>query len=195
MKLRKLAFLSTIFAILLPTLVVATVVITYTYPVTYGTASQPIYLALGPNYKDANTLGLVSISGSGWTSSTTSVDTYVPSGDTITLNAATGSSNTYLLNVLEIVNDSSVASPTYVWINTSSMPSGVHIYYNEGTPITMTSGVGSSSGVTFNSGTYLYTLGTALQITKGITTIYLAFVLPGTLSSSSGNIYITYQIE
>ena len=189
MKIKKLAFLSTIFAILLPTLVVATVVISYTYQISTNQAPQKIYLATGPNYADANTMYLVGI-GNGWTGS--SPGTYIPSGDKIFLNTTTGSANTYLLNVLEIINSTGVKAPTTLWIN-GTLPSGVTIYYNEGTLISMTFGPGSSSGVTFNSGTNSYTLGSPLLISKGVYTVYLAFVVPGS-SSGTGTLYINYQV-
>jgi hypothetical protein len=64
MKIRKIAYLSTLFAFLLPTLVVATVVISYTYTISINQTAQKIYLATGPNYATANTMSLVGI-GSG----------------------------------------------------------------------------------------------------------------------------------
>jgi len=192
MKIRKLAFLSTLFAILLPMLVVATVVISYTYPISTNPSTQKIYLAIGPNYADAKTMNLVGI-GSGWTGGT-SEGTYIPSGYKIFLNTTTGSVNTYLLNVLEIINSTGVNAPTTLWIN-GTLPSGVIIYYNEGTPISMTTGPGpGSSAPVFNTGTASYTPGNPLLISKGVTTVYLAFVVPGSLSATSTTLYINYQV-
>ena len=190
MKIRKIAYLSTLFAFLLPTLVVATVVISYTYTISINQTAQKIYLATGPNYATANTMSLVGI-GSGQTGGT-SAGTYIPSGYKIYLNTTTGCANTYLLNVLEIINSTGVSAPTTLWIN-GSLPSGVTIYYNEGTPISMTSGPGSSTP-TFNTGTYSYTPGNPLLISKGVTTVYLAFVVPGSLSATSTTLYINYQV-
>ncbi|MEM2269133.1 MAG: hypothetical protein QXM30_06030, partial [Thermoplasmata archaeon] len=58
MKIRRLAYLSTIFAILLPTLVVGMVVLSYTYPTSTSGKAPEVYLAQGPNYAAANSLGL-----------------------------------------------------------------------------------------------------------------------------------------
>ncbi|MEM2705894.1 MAG: hypothetical protein QW643_05670, partial [Thermoplasmata archaeon] len=58
MKIRRLAYLSTIFAILLPTLVVGMVVLSYTYPTSTSGKAPEVYLAQGPNYNAAYSMGL-----------------------------------------------------------------------------------------------------------------------------------------
>lgn len=115
MKIKKLAFLSTIFAILLPTLVVATVVISYTYPISVSNTTPEIYLAEGPNYAVASEMGLMKV--------TNSTQNGIMS-QTITLSNVTGSYSVQLLNVLSIYNKTgwdTVHAPVYVYINVSGL--------------------------------------------------------------------------
>ncbi|MGC8619431.1 MAG: hypothetical protein ACP5LA_02820 [Thermoplasmata archaeon] len=187
MKIKKLAFLSAIFAILLPTLVVATVVISYTYPISVSTNNVNVYLATGENYATANELGFMSINS---VPSTSPVGTEIPNGETITINGASGSpGNTTLLNVLEIYNATS-GSYTWnggtlnLWIN-GTLPNGVTLYYST-SPITF----GTPSGTSWISGTQ-YTLGSKLTLPPS-TTLYLAFQINGGVTGS-GHLYIQYS--
>ncbi len=189
MKIKKLAFLSTIFAILLPTLVVATVVISYTYPISVSTSNVNVYLATGENYATANEFGFMSIS----SISSSTTGTEIPNGATITINGASGSpGNTTLLNVLEIINNTGTSytwngGTLNLWIN-GTLPSGVTLYYST-SPITF----GTPSGTSWISGTPV-NLNSNIPITipKGTTTIYLAFQINGGVTGK-GVLYIQYS--
>ncbi len=114
-KIKKLAFLSTIFAVLLPMLVVATVVISYTYPISVSNTTPEIYLAEGPNYAEAHDMNLMTV--------TNSTSNGIMS-QTIALNNVTGSYNVQLLNVLSIFNKTGwdgAKAPVYVYINVSEL--------------------------------------------------------------------------
>ena len=180
MKIRKLAFLSTLFAILLPMLVVATVVISYTYPISVSSTTPEIYLAKGPNYAVANDMGLITVSNS--------TSNGIMS-QTITLNNVTGSYNVSLLNVLSIFNktgwDTSKA-PVYVYINVSGL-SHVAVGYSTSEVNWFTSATnitGTSSG--------------PIHITaNGQQVLYLSFLLwtnGASPVSFSGTVTIQYYV-
>jgi len=193
MKIRKIAYLSTLFAFLLPALVVATVVISYTYPINVSSTTPEIYLAEGPNYPTASSLGLISIP----SGSTTAVgsNSYIISGTTITIKAVNGAGNTYLLNVLEIINNTGLKVPTYIWINitTTTIPSGSSLYYSQGNEI-------SFSGSTLTNGTATSPTQISLSSTSNNqihlwqTSVYIAIVL-GSTASGSATVTIQYNIQ
>ncbi|MEM1756236.1 MAG: hypothetical protein QW295_05580, partial [Thermoplasmata archaeon] len=118
MKIRRLAYLSTIFAILLPTLVVGMVVLSYTYPTSTSGKAPEVYLAQGPNYNAANSLGLFYAK---------QVSNNISSGTTIYFNYTYGAYNEALLNVLEIVNGVTGRTVTITFDNVT-LPSGVTMY-------------------------------------------------------------------
>ncbi len=123
-RLKRMTSLAILLALVVPALVTATVVISDVYPISGSAQSPSIYLAEGPNYGVASNLGLISA-----TAQAIGSNYYIPAG-TITINSVTGSSNVYLLNVLEIYNSSGWDSGKYavnLWIN-GSLPTGVSMY-------------------------------------------------------------------
>jgi hypothetical protein len=73
----------------------AGVFVVYIYPSTTSPATATIELEEGPNYANAAALGLVS-GGAG-------AGTEIVTGTTIGINGVSGSADTYLLNVFEVV--------------------------------------------------------------------------------------------
>ncbi|MEM3335967.1 MAG: hypothetical protein QXY47_08050, partial [Thermoplasmata archaeon] len=114
-----MAYLSTIFAILLPTLVVGMVVLSYTYPTSTSGKAPEVYLAQGPNYAAANSLGLFYAK---------QVNNNIPSGTTIYFNYTYGAYNESLLNVLEIVNNTPHGRTVTIYFDSVSLPNGVTMY-------------------------------------------------------------------
>ncbi len=176
-KIKKLAFLSTIFAILLPTLVVATVIISYTYPITGTSVSPKIYLAEGPNYNTAIEMDLISL--------TNSTSNGIMS-QTIKLSNITGSYNVQLLNVLYIYNTSgwdTYHAPVWVYINVSSQS---HVAV----------GVSQSEVFWFSSATN-DTSTESYQLTSAHPTVYISFLLWSNGASSvtySATVTISYYV-
>ena len=182
MKIRKLAFLSILFAILLPTLVVATVVISYTYPITSNPQTATIYLTTGPNYNAASAMGLI----------TSGLSGVIPSGTTIAINTVSDSYETALVNVLEVSNSSSVKYPVYVTLYAPSI-TGLTMYVSTSllTVTNTTSGI-SISGTAVSAGG-----STTFHLTSG-QTLYIGFLITGTpsVSISSGVSFVmNYQIN
>ncbi len=180
MKTKRIYALVFALLMLLPVLVSATVVISNTYP-TSTSAKQPyIYLAQGPNYKAANAMGLF------YASQTTSSPNNISSGTTIYINYTAGAGATYLLNVLEIVNNTPSGYPVTVTFTTLSLPSGVSMYY-----VTVTST--STTGATINSLGTQVVKGTPISLPSGTTDVYLSFEL-SSQTSGSGSIGIEYTV-
>ena len=187
MKIRKLAFLSTLFAILLPTLVVATVVLSYTYPTSTSKVAPQIYLTQGPEYTTANDMGLISTT----FSSTTPIN--ISSGTTITINFPAGAAQEALLNVLEIENATSEKTNTEVSVYIeASLPSGISMYASTSQ---LTYGVSTSTGVITVSGTPISSSSYTEVVAAGTSwgTIYLGF-LNSKGATGTGTIYIYYTV-
>jgi len=186
MKIRKIAYLSTLFAFLLPTLVVATVVLSYTYPITSTPQNAEIYLTTGPNYAAASAMSLITVA------SIDSVYTpgYIHSGTGITINTVSGSSQTALVNVLEIYNGTgtSFKYPVYVTLYAPSI-SGLTMYAST-FPLTVTN---STSGILI-TGTVVSTGGTTFHLTASGAALYIGFLMTGS-ASGSANFVINYQIN
>jgi hypothetical protein len=179
MKIRKIAYLSTLFAFLLPALVVATVVISYTYPITSTPQTATIYLTTGPNYNAASAMGLITPGLSG----------IITSGTSIAINTVSGSYETALVNVLEVYNGtSSVKYPVYVTLYAPSI-SGLTMYAST-SPLNVTN---STSGISI-SGTPVSTSGTTFQLTASGAALYIGFLMTGS-ASGSANFVINYQIN
>jgi len=162
---------------LLPILVTATVVIGYTYPTSTSATTPYIYLAQGPNYAAANALGLF------YAKQTTTTPANITSGTTIYINYTAGAQTTYLLNVLEIVNNTPAGYPVTVTFTTVSLPAGVTMYYTTSTTGATLSSLGTSvssnQSITLPSGTYY---------------VYLSFVLSSPVTSGTGTIVIQYTV-
>ncbi|MEM4058280.1 MAG: hypothetical protein QXZ12_06090 [Thermoplasmata archaeon] len=182
-KYRKFAAISIILAFLLPALVTATVVISYTYPTSTQSVAPDIYLTAGPNYGAANAMNLIYANGA-------STESAISSGSTIYINTTSGSYQTALVNVLSIYNDSISTAPVYVTLYAPSSTSGITMYASTST-LTVTN---STAGISI-SGTQVLTGGTTfhLTISKG-TALYIGFLLTGT-ASGSYEIVVNYQIS
>ncbi|MGC8691945.1 MAG: hypothetical protein ACP5RZ_02885 [Thermoplasmata archaeon] len=185
MQIKKLAFLSTLLGILVPILVVATVVITYEYPLAFGSTTPDIYLAQGPNYAEASEMGLISL--------TNSTSNGIMQ-QTITIKNVTGSDSVYLLNVLEIWNktgwDTSKGA-VYVLINVSGLTNVAVIASTS--PINWPT---SGTNITQNNPFYYH----IPKTTTSGPVLYISLDLwSGSNSAStvtySGTIYITYYVE
>jgi len=126
-KIKRLTALSVLIAILAPTLVTATVILTYQYNVNSSYATPYLFLSTGENYNTANTLGLIYAKTQTFTSGSSSF-TYIPSG-TVDVNVSDGAYSEYLLNVLAVYNISSgLKGPVNAYINATSIPAGVTVY-------------------------------------------------------------------
>ncbi len=171
-KYRKFAAISIVLAFLLPALVTATVVISYTYPTSTTSTTPSIYLAQGPNYAVASGLGLFS--------ATNTTSNGIVSGTTISINTVSGSYNTSLFNVLEIYNKTGQNVPTTITFSTVSLPNGVTMYY-------------STSKATYLSPGTPVTSGTTITLSGAGVDLYLSFVLTGS-ASGSGTITFYYTV-
>jgi len=186
MKIRKIAYLSTLFAFLLPTLVVATVVLSYTYPTsTTGTAPE-VYLAQGPNYLAANAMGLFYANQVGNPANSANIS----SGTTIYFNYTYGANNEALLNVLEIVNNVPSGRTVTITFDTVSLPTGVTMWISTSTTqlsYTVTSGV-----IHITGGTQV-TAGYSTTLSSG--TYYIGFLFSNTAKAGTGIIAFSYTIS
>ena len=160
----------------------AGVVVYYSYTVASTPASPVFYLQDGPNYASANAMGL-------FTATMTGSPSNVVAGTTIDVNTVAGSSDTYLLNVLDVYNSSSITAHAYLWIN-GTLPTGVSMYYST-TPIHLT---GSPTPPTV-SGT-LWVTGAQIPLsTAGPAVVeeYFAFALTGA-AMGPGTLSFQYQV-
>ncbi|MEM4100985.1 MAG: hypothetical protein QXI08_06010 [Thermoplasmata archaeon] len=183
MKIRRLAYLSTIFAILLPTLVVGMVVLSYTYPTSTSGKAPEVYLAQGPNYNAANSMGLFYAKMSGNPAN-------ISSGTTIYFNYTYGAYNEALLNVLEIVNGVTGRTVTITFDNVT-LPSGVTMYIS--TSATELGYSVSSTGVISITGGESVSTGTSITLSG--TPYYIGFLFSNTVISGTGTIAFHYIIS
>ncbi len=175
MNIKKITGLVLATIMLLPILVTATVVISYTYPTNTSAKTPYIYLAQGPNYAAANALGLF------YAKQTTTAPANITSGTTIYINYTAGAGTTYLLNVLEIVNNTPAGYPVTVTFTTVSLPTGVTMYY-------------STSEASLSSLGNSVSSGTSISLPSGTSVVYLSFVLTSPVTSGSGTIVIQYTV-
>jgi hypothetical protein len=172
-------------------LVVATVVISYTYPTSTSNVSPQIYLTTGPEYTTANDMGLISTTLSSGTPSN------IISGTTITINFPAGAAQEALLNVLEIVNATNGKTNTEVSVYIeASLPSGITMYAST-SELTYTVST-SSITVTGPSGTSLQPISSSyytpvVEAGTSWSTIYLGF-LNSNGATGTGYIYIYYTV-
>ncbi len=188
MKIKKITGLVLATIMLLPILVTATVVISYTYPTSTTSKVPKVYLEQGPNYGTANAMGFIYAPQSGNPSN-------ISSGTTIYINTTNGAGTVYLLNVLEIVNNtgSNIIYPI-VWINyTSSSSPAVYftLYYSQykmGFDGNLVNGV-NGTAVQYTSST---TTSGAISM-SGIGQLYLTIQISGSVSGS-GTLTIQYKL-
>jgi len=195
-KIKKLTALSVLIAILAPTLVTATVILTYQYNVSIASYNPYLFLSTGENYNTANTLGLIYAKTQTFTSGSSSF-TYIPSG-TVYVNVSDGAYSEYLLNVLAVYNISSGLKGTVnAYINATSIPAGMTVYI-------------STAPLIFNGNTVtggkVYTLTTsnspvssnAIQITSSSTTtpvLYISFEISSSTLSTVPTTSFTLSVQ
>ena len=157
----------TIIALLLPSLVIASVIISNTYPISIGQEPPLVYLTTGPNYQNYNNSGQFQATVNG-------VPPNIWSGTTIYINWTILYllSNGKLLFVLQINNTLNTA--VSLWIN-GSLPGSITMYYNTNNKKLGTQWV-SGQKITINKNKNLY----------------LSFVVP--VSSGTGSLSFTYVL-
>ena len=183
MKIRRLAYLSTIFAILLPTLVVGMVVLSYTYPTSTSGKAPEVYLAQGPNYAAANSMGLFYASEGGSPAN-------ILTGTKIYFNYTYGAYNEALLNVLEIVNNAGTS--VKIIFDTLTLPAGVTMYISSTANTELSYSV-SNGAITINGGTAVPTTPTSYTLSTG--TYYIGFLFSNNPTSGTGTIAFHYEIS
>ena len=183
MKIRKLAFISTFLAFLVPMLVVATVVISYTYPTSTNKIAPEIYLSQGPNYNAANAMGLFSATQVGTPAN-------ISSGTKIYLNNTYGDDEEALLNVLEIVNNLPSGTTVEITFGTVSLPTGVSMWISSTANTELTYSV-NDGVITINDGTAVSS-GTAITLSSG--TYYIGFLFSSGATTGTGTIAFSYAI-
>ncbi len=126
----RIGLLNLLLLIAVPSVVVASVVVAYSYPNSVAAQSDQIYLAQGPNYAAANSLNMITATQTSVTTGSTTVNE-VTSTTTIQFGSSAGGGTVYMLNVLKIVNATSLPANTnvFVWIN-GTLPSGVTLFYS-----------------------------------------------------------------
>jgi len=185
MKIRKLAFISTFLAFLVPMLVVATVVISYTYPTSTNEIAPKVYLAQGPNYNAANAMGLFSANQVGNPAN-------ISSGTKIYLNNTYGDDEEALLNVLEIVDNSPSGTTVKITFDTVSLPSGVTMWISNTANTLLTYGV-TNGVISINGGSGLeVNSGTTITLSSG--TYYIGFLFSSGATTGTGTIAFSYAI-
>ncbi|MGC8708878.1 MAG: hypothetical protein ACP5RL_01070 [Thermoplasmata archaeon] len=183
MKIRRIAYLSTLFAFLLPTLVVATVVISYTYPTSTTGVAPKVYLAQGPNYAAANAMGLFYANQVGSPAN-------ISSGTKIYFNYTYGASNEALLNVLEIVNNAPSGRTVTLTFDTLSLPTGVTMYISSSVNSKLSYSV--SGGTITIKGGNLVSAGSYFILSSG--TYYIGFLFSSNAQPGTGTIAFHYEI-
>ena len=176
-RLKRMTSLAILLALVVPVLVTATVVISNQYSLTASSTNPDIFLAEGPNYGAANQLGLLIPP----TTLTVEGQQYIPSGS-VTVNTVTGSSDVYLLNVLEVYNTTFTGDYPVSLTISGTLPTGVTLYYAT-SPMTF-SGSSITGGTEWTSGT------PSISITSTGTVLYFSFALSG---SVSGTTTLTFQ--
>jgi len=184
MKIRKLAFISTLLAFLVPMLVVATVVISYTYPTSTNEIAPIVYLAQGPNYNAANAMGLFSAKQVGTPAN-------ISSGTKIYLNNTYGDDEEALLNVLEIVNDSPKGTTVKITFDTVSLPSGVTMWISSNANTELT--YSWTNGALTISGGSEVSSGTTITLSSS-GTYYIGFLFLSGATTGTGTIAFSYAI-
>ena len=181
-KIKKLTALSVLIAILAPTLVTATVILTYQYNINSSSATPYLFLSTGENYNIANTLGLIYAKTQTFTSGSSSF-TYIPSG-TVEVNVSDGAFSEYLLNVLAVYNISSgLKGPVNAYINATSIPSGVTVYI-------------STAPLIFNGNTVTTTTGAnVITLTTSTSPVSSNAIQITTYSTTTPVLYIGFEIS
>ncbi|MGC8585835.1 MAG: hypothetical protein ACP5L4_06980, partial [Thermoplasmata archaeon] len=112
----------TIIALLLPSLVIASVIISNTYSISIGQEPPLVYLTTGPNYQNYNSLGQFQATLNGvppniWSGTTIYINR------TILYNIFLNGTLTYILQINNTLN-----TAVSLWIN-GSLPGSITMYY------------------------------------------------------------------
>jgi len=183
-KYRKFAAISIVLAFLLPALVTATVVISYTYPTTIGSSSTPtFYVAEGQNYPTANNLRLITLSGN----LASKYGTMIPNGTTITLTPESGA-DLQMLDVFVLNNTAPSSQTVTIEILSSTISGGSAWLYatssSQGFPLWSNSGA-SKLSLTSTTSTASISVTVPGGSTTAPGTYYIGFELSGSLSGSA----------
>ncbi len=183
MKIKRIYALVFALLLLLPVLVSATVVISYTYPTSITSKAPIAYLTQGENYQTANALGFIYAPESGNPSN-------IINDQTIYINTTAGAGTVYLLNVLEIVNNTGNNNIyPIVWINGTSSASFTLYWASSPMGFNGASVTGAANtGVTYGS-----TAASSGAISmSGEHYLYLTIVISGSVSGS-GTLTVQYK--
>ena len=195
-KIKRLTALSVLIAILAPTLVTATVILTYQYNVNSSYATPYLFLSTGENYNTANTLGLIYAKTQTFTSGSSSF-TYIPSG-TVDVNVSDGAYSEYLLNVLAVYNISSgLKGPVNAYINATSIPSGVTVYISTSPLIFNGNTVTGANVITLTTSTSPVS-SNAILITASSTTtpvLYIGFEISSSTPSTPASVPTSFTLS
>lgn len=178
LKARKLGIVAILLAVIVPSLVMATVMISYTFPTSTNQVPSEVYMTEGPNYGVANSLHLVYANGASG---------QIASGTIVYINTTEGSYQTGLLNVFAIYNGSTAQGPVYVTLYAPSI-NGLTMYAST-SQLTATN---STNGITVN-GIQVSTTGTTFHLTSSGDALYIGFLLTGSAYGTS-TFVINYQI-
>lgn len=180
---KKLYIIFTIIIVaLLPSAVFASVVISQSYSVSTTTATNPIIMTDGPNYKNASSLGFITLK-----NGTT------PTDNTIKLGYVDNDTCVELVNVLEVKNNSKVNAPTYVDLSVSST-ADITVYYSSA-PATA---VFPPASPFTSLGTEVTTSSTDIPLPAATSTstsaLYISIVITGAVSSDI-TLTMSYSIQ
>ena len=184
-KMKKLMTLATLLAFIVPALVTASVVVDYQINYKASNVNPTVFLAEGPNYATANAQGLLYVNNTTQITTTKGTTyTAIENNAQVKFNSTLYTSYTILLNVLELVSNTS--SPTKVWIN-GSLPTNVQLY--------ITSSPESFPGSISYWGSP-YTLNSAILLTGG-TNEYITFYISGQIPSTDniGSLSVQYLVQ
>jgi len=195
-KIKRLTALSVLIAILAPTLVTATVILTYQYNVNSSYATPYLFLSTGENYNTANTLGLIYAQTQTFTFGGSSF-TYIPSG-TVDVNVSDGAYSEYLLNVLAVYNISSgLKGPVNAYINATSIPSGVTVYISTSALIFNGNTVTGANVITLTTSTSPVSSNAILITTSSTTTpvLYIGFEISSSTPSTPATVPTSFTLS
>jgi len=157
------------------------------YQINYkaSNVNPTVFLAEGPNYQTAKDQGLLFVNNTTQITTTTGT-TYIAieNNAQVKFNSTLYTSYTILLNVLELVSNTS--SPTKVWIN-GTLPSNVKLY--------ITISQESFTGTPLSSSTE-YSLGTPISLGAD-SQEYITFYIDGQISSApyTGSLSVQYLVQ
>ena len=171
-------------AVMMAGVALAAVFVVYQYPTTSTNSIQgQMWLEHGPNYANANQLGLVY--------GAASSGGQIVNGATLYINGTSGAGDVYLLNVFQVTNQTKgVTSQVHLYIN-GTLPSGVTLYFDNTTQMTFSGtdagaysivqGATPGNGTLVGAGSSSYLTSGAIPLT-GTHTLYISFMVIGTVT-------------